>query len=410
MAAEQSLDALLNPALSVLVCGRTGIGKSTLVNSLIAKRICNVNDPGLEGGNFAPGTLDMKVVSKNLNGIVVNVWDSPGLEDGVRDDSAYLDKMEEICGEKMENIDVILYCTDMTVVRLPSEIKAMKSFSEKFGEAFWKKSVFVMTKGNAVGFQTKKAKSRDYHKNVYFGLKKKLCDQLIYLKISKNIAESIPAIVAGYIDVDNEAEEPTNEEHDMEDECCHLLPKAEEIEVQDTNRYLLYVSDQIKETKPPTRHDFLPEMWVACFNQIVNLKVRGYFWEFAGKDRILAKDCTSSAFERVKKATKEKMSKDSTLHEKIRHIFKSKKHNTKNPNTTQEKEESSAEHDTAHATTMKEGEEHLMDIRGASQLYLDDDQLIRTADGLEAVIKEMSQWIEGLENDTETSTADHNVD
>ena len=55
-----------------------------------------------------------------------STWDSSGLEDGVRDDKEYIDKMETKCGGKMENIDVILYCTDMTVARLPSEIIAIR--------------------------------------------------------------------------------------------------------------------------------------------------------------------------------------------------------------------------------------------------------------------------------------------
>ena len=167
-----------------------------------------------------------------------------------------------------ENIDVILYCTDMTVARLPSEIIAIRALTERFGEDFWQKSVFVMTKGNAVGFGTAKGRSRDYHKNVYYNLKRELCSKQIDLKVSKHIAESVPAIVAGYIDVYDE---------------------AEDTDVQDPNRYLLYVSDQIKETDPPTRHDFLPEMWVTFFHHIANEKARGYFWVFSGNDRIQAR-------------------------------------------------------------------------------------------------------------------------
>ena len=234
------------PTFSFLVCGRTGIGKSTLVNFLVGKELCKVNDPGLPGGSFDPCTTEITLVSKKINGIVVNVRDYPGLE-GARDETEYIDKMEKACGKHMENIDLILYCTDMTIARLPTEVIVLKALTERFGQVFWEKSVFVMTKGNAVGFGTPKGRSREYHKNVCYNLKSELCNQLIQLKVSKHIVESVPAVAAGYIDEADESDI-------MEDE----------------GRYLLYVSDQIKETDPPTRHDFLPEMWVTCFCRIAN--------------------------------------------------------------------------------------------------------------------------------------------
>ena len=361
------------PTFSFLVCGRTGIGKSTLVNILIGKELCEVNDPGLEGGNFDPCSVEMKVVSKKLNGIVINVWDSPGLEDGVRDDKVYINKMEETCGKEMENIDVILYCTDMTVARLPSEIIAMKALTERFGEVFWKKSVFVMTKGNAVGFQTAKAKFREYHKNVYCNLKKTLSSQLIKLGVSQSVAESVPAVVTGYIDV------------------------AEETEAQDPNRYLLYVSDQIKETKPPTRHDFLPEMWVTCFKNIVSEKARGYFWDFSGKDRIMARADKSPALDRIEKASQEKNRISKKLSEKLKKVFKSKKHNS---NTNEEGSvEEGIKRDTEDNTNTEEGGEGIQNIKDASKLYLDDDQLTQTAEGLEAVVTKLSQLIVSLDEE-----------
>ena len=218
--------------------------------------------------------------------------------------------------EKMENIDVILYCTDMTVARLPSEIISISALTERFGDKFWQKSVFVMTKGNAIGFGTAKGSSREYHKNVYYNLKRELCSKLIDLKVSKHIAESVPAVVAGYIDVHDEGEDTEHiaesvpavvagyiDVHDEGEDTEHIAEsvpavvagyidvhdEGEDTDVEDPNRCLLYVSDQIKETDPPTRHDFLPEMWVTCFHQIVSEKARGYFWVFSGNDRVQAR-------------------------------------------------------------------------------------------------------------------------
>ena len=331
------------PTFSFLVCGRTGIGKSTLVNFLVGKELCKVNDPGLLGGSFDPCTTEITLVSKKINGIVVNVWDYPGLE-GARDETEYIDKMEKACGKRMENIDLILYCTDMTIVRVPTEVIEIKALTGRFGQVFWEKSVFVMTKGNAVGFGTPKGRSREYHKNVYYNLKRELCSKLIDLKVSKHIAESVPAVAAGYIEEEDESD------------------------MKDPNRYLLYVSDQIKETDPPTRHDFLPEMWVTCFCRIANERARDYFWKFSGRDRIvsLAKDDQSPA----QKYWQEAIEANS---EKVIEAL----------------EKSFTGAVTFFKRKFKKESEVLKNISGARELHLDDDQRKRMDAGLEEIERTM---------------------
>ena len=62
--------------LSILVTGKTGVGKSRLVNAVVGKRVAT------EGQQKKPCTVTVNSYSLVINGIEVRVLDSPGLKDG----------------------------------------------------------------------------------------------------------------------------------------------------------------------------------------------------------------------------------------------------------------------------------------------------------------------------------------
>ena len=129
----------LNPGrFQFLVCGKTGVGKSSLINSLVGREACNVNDPGISA-SFAPGTLEVSSTSIDIKGSPVLAWDSPGLQDGLGKDAQYLQSMYEKC----KDVDVVLYCIDMTTSRLTdSDKEDIRGLTQKFGFEFWKKNCF----------------------------------------------------------------------------------------------------------------------------------------------------------------------------------------------------------------------------------------------------------------------------
>ena len=219
---EKALKQVLTPH-NVFVCGKTGVGKSSLINSLT------------EGDTTLSGrTVNETVI--NLSGVLVKVWDSPGLQDGTDHEEEYLDEMYQKC----KDVDLVLYCMDITVTRwTPPEVKATKLLTEKFGVNFWKKAILVLTKANMVRVPGKyKGKEGIYHKQLYDQFVKGFRDQLIQQSVPQDVAANLRAVAAGYCDPNDENEE---------------------------ERYIYYASDKAKVSKENAQCDFIQELWITCF-------------------------------------------------------------------------------------------------------------------------------------------------
>ena len=139
-------EALLKAtSLSVLLSGRTGAGKSTLVNGILGKRVAKEGDKGGE-------TSKLTEYSRNVDGVNVTVWDSPGLGDGSdnRVQSCYIREMREKCSLK---VDLTLYCIKMFEKWRRSDnpdVNAMANITKAFGSDFWKNTIVVLTFANLV--------------------------------------------------------------------------------------------------------------------------------------------------------------------------------------------------------------------------------------------------------------------
>ena len=115
-------------SVSIFVTGKTATGKSTLVNGIVGTVVCK------EGHTIKPETTQVESFDLTKNGIKMIVWDSPGLHDGTTEESKYLDDIQSNC---KENIDLILYCIDMSATRfVPGnpDIKAMKQLTDTLGQ------------------------------------------------------------------------------------------------------------------------------------------------------------------------------------------------------------------------------------------------------------------------------------
>ena len=127
---------------SILVCGRKGIGKSSLVNCVLGEDVCVVEDT--EEDAIVP-TAKVTGYSVTLNEVQMTIFDSPGLQDGTADEASYLSDMKATCSD----VDLVFYCLDMTQARwTPPETNSIRLLTETFGPSFWAKTIVVLTKAN----------------------------------------------------------------------------------------------------------------------------------------------------------------------------------------------------------------------------------------------------------------------
>ena len=125
--------------LRILVTGKTGQGKSTLINGILGARVAT------EGAGAKRCTTKVKMHSKTIKGVPIKVFDSPGLQDRTANEEEYIQGMRDTCQE----LSLIIYATKMINTRLTDDDKnAMLKLTKAFGEDFWNYAVFVLTFAN----------------------------------------------------------------------------------------------------------------------------------------------------------------------------------------------------------------------------------------------------------------------
>ena len=194
-------------SVNMLVIGKTGGGKSSLINGIVGKEVAE------EGHTIDRGTVEVQAFVFKYHEVDITIWDSPGLQDGLDKEEEYIrDMQRKGCG----NPDLMLYCVKMSESRFRKEDHdAIRKLTIGLGKHIWKNAIFVMTFANEVRARRERGQKltpdEEHKRNSTFFKQRieerraKLVGAVTEAGVDAKVAASIPIVPAGY---DQEQELP----------------------------------------------------------------------------------------------------------------------------------------------------------------------------------------------------------
>lgn len=123
--------------LNILLLGRTGVGKSSLTNTVAGAKVAAV-------GAFEAVTDVVTAYDLEINGVPCTIIDTPGLCDGKDRNDTYLLAIRSRAGTA--GIDCVWYVTPLPDTRVRTdEIEALRTISWGFGPHIWQRSLIALT-------------------------------------------------------------------------------------------------------------------------------------------------------------------------------------------------------------------------------------------------------------------------
>jgi small GTP-binding protein len=182
---KQKVKTVIDKQIIFVLAGRTGVGKSSTVNSLLGCEVAKT-------GKFEATTKSLETYEQEINGINFIIVDTPGLCDELEEagnDQKYLNLMKP----KIQKMVSMWFVSQLNDTRVTSDEKrVIKRLSKAFGKKVWECSVIVFTFADSVT-------ASEYQETL------KIRTELIRKEIAKYVGEDtanqIPSIA-----VDNTSE------------------------------------------------------------------------------------------------------------------------------------------------------------------------------------------------------------
>ena len=185
--------------VNIVLCGKTGAGKSTLINALVGVEKAAV------GKTVRPETsVITKYTAQTDDNFTINVWDTPGLRDGSGREEDYLRDLRTTVYTR--DIDMMIYCIDMSQMRsdLEHPSSPLKLLTRALGVEMWKHSMVILTHANIVASRFEK-KGEEQAKYLFQGRlrewKEKVRTALCQAGVPEGVVSSVPVEPAGRIKI-----------------------------------------------------------------------------------------------------------------------------------------------------------------------------------------------------------------
>lgn len=180
--------------INIVVAGKTGVGKSTLINSLFGKKMAEVSS----GPDWTKHEF-LEEHEGKVSEVPVTIYDTRGLSDTETNKKDLIKEFEKTFGGRTEGIDLLLICHEF----FGRFDKASKETLEVFANAFlgpeiWKRTIFVLTKANNPPPEVEDADDPQQLENIRMRMRKKCLDILSAGYITSEIASDLPFVPAGY--------------------------------------------------------------------------------------------------------------------------------------------------------------------------------------------------------------------